>query len=161
MAAFTALSHLHTVDSSSFIKFSTPRVLETQNSICSTRNRKSERSSNCFRKYSVGFAYNRCFGRAVLLASWNHPTQGTMSRSVAKLLLLAGLAAVVPLLAIDGRKEFESITLVEKRSENARNSRNTLMDDHNTNSTVFLDRLHRRLQFDGMFENMLAKGTKR
>jgi hypothetical protein len=83
-----------------------------------------------------------------------------MSCTVAKLLLLAGLAAVVHLLAIDGRKEFEPATLVDKRSENARNRRNTFMDDHNTTSTVFLDRLHRRLQFDGMFENILAKGTK-
>jgi hypothetical protein len=84
-----------------------------------------------------------------------------MSCTVAKLLLFAGLAAVAPLLAIDGKKEFESITLVEKRSENARNRRNTLMDDHDTTSTVFLDRHHRRLQFDGMFENILAKGMKR
>lgn len=83
-----------------------------------------------------------------------------MSCTVAKLLLLAGIATVVPLLAIDGRKEFEPIALVERRSENARNRRNTLMDDQNTTSTVFLDRLHRRLQFDGMFENILAKGMK-
>ena len=83
-----------------------------------------------------------------------------MPSTIAKLLLYVGLAAVVPFLAIDGKKEFESIAFVEKESESARNRRNTLVNDRNTTSTVFHNRLHRRLQFEGMFENMQAKGMK-